>query len=284
VKKQQLYLISGGIGLFLLLFLFGSTVAKKDTSVSNPASQAAKQSFDINKNLAEAKQKLTIPQANFIARLENSVSRGDVKTQQEQAFTQLANYWRDSIDNHELYVFYIFKAASLVNSEKNLTFAARQILREVKSEQSPVLKGWKAEQAIALFEKAVIQNPASDSLKVELASCYVFGKGMAGDAQETMKGIQQLLQVVKKDSANMQAQLVLGIGGVLSNQYDKAVVRLETVVKNQPANMEAITWLAEAYEAKGDKKNAIKWYEYSKRIADDLMYSKEVDKHIKQLK
>jgi cytochrome c-type biogenesis protein CcmH/NrfG len=183
-----------------------------------------------------------------------------------------------------LYVFYISKAASLVNSEKNLTFAARQILREVKSEQSPVLKGWKAEQAIALFEKAIVLNPLSDSLKVELASCYVFGKGMAGDAQETMKGIQQLLQVVKKDSANMQAQMVLGIGGVVSNQYEKAVIRLENVVKHQPTNMEAITWLAEAYEGKGDKNNAIKWYEYSKRIADDPMYSKEVDQHIKQLK
>jgi len=220
----------------------------------------------------------------FIAGLENSVSRGDVKTQQEQAFTQLAKYWRDSLHNHELYVFYLSKAALLVNSEKNLTFAARQILREVKSEESPVLKGWKAEQAISLYEKAIGINPANDSLKVELASCYVFGKGMAGDAQETMKGIQQLLQVVKKDSANMQAQLVLGIGGVISTQYEKAVQRLEIVVRNEPGNMEAITWLAEGYEAKGDKANAIKWYEYSKRVADDQQYSKEVDKHIQQLK
>jgi tetratricopeptide (TPR) repeat protein len=284
VKKQQIYLLSGGVVLLALLFLFGSTVAKKDTSLAPGAAEKTTQSFDIDKNLVEARQKLTIPQSNYIAKLENSISRGDVKNQQEQAFTQLANFWRDSLHNHELYVFYISKAASLVNSEKNLTFAARQILREVKSEQSPVLKGWKAEQAIALFEKAIVLNPLSDSLKVELASCYVFGKGMAGDPQETMKGIQQLLQVVKRDSTNMQAQLVLGIGGVVSTQYEKAVVRLENVVKNQPGNMEAITWLAEAYEAKGDKQNAIKWYEYSKRIADDPMYSKEVDQHIKQLK
>ena len=47
--------------------------------------------------------------------------------------------------------------------------------------------------------------------------------------------------------------MVLGIGGVISTQYDKGIQRLETVIKNQPSNMEAITWLAEGYEAKGDK-------------------------------
>jgi len=47
--------------------------------------------------------------------------------------------------------------------------------------------------------------------------------------------------------------------------------------------MEAITWLAQAYEAKGDKSAAIKWYQYSKRIANNPLYSKEVDQHIKQL-
>jgi cytochrome c-type biogenesis protein CcmH/NrfG len=73
---------------------------------------------------------------------------------------------------------------------------------------------------------------------------------MVGDAQETMKGIQQLLQVVKRDSTNMQAQLILGIGGVIST-HDKAVDRLQVVVKNEPSNIEAISWLADAYAGKG---------------------------------
>ena len=284
MKRQQLYLTVAGVTLLSLLFIFGTTVAKKSESPNIGNTQPGKKLFNIEQYAQLARQKLTVQQSNFINGLENSVSRGDVKTQQDRVFTQLANYWRDSLHNHELYVFYISKAALLVNTEKNLTFAARQILAEVKREDDPSIKGWKAEQAISLFEKAIAENPVSDSLKVELASCYVFGKGMAGDAQETMKGIQQLLLVVRKDSANMQAQLVLGIGGIISTQYDKGIQRLETVINNQPANMEAITWLAEGYEAKGDKMNAIKWYEYSKRIANNSLYSKEVDSHIRQLK
>lgn len=284
MKRQQLYLTIAGVTLLSLLFVFGTTVTKKSESPKSGNMQPGKKVFNIEQYAQLAKQKLSVQQSNFINGLENSVSRGDVKTQQDRVFTQLANYWRDSLHNHELYVFYISKAALLVNTEKNLTFAARQILVEVKREDDPSIKGWKAEQAISLFEKAIAENPVSDSLKVELASCYVFGKGMAGDAQETMKGIQQLLQVVRKDSANMQAQLVLGIGGIISTQYDKGIQRLETVIKNQPSNMEAITWLAEGYEAKGDKLNAIKWYEYSKRIANNPLYTKEVDSHIRQLK
>lgn len=107
---------------------------------------------------------------------------------------------------------------------------------------------------------------------------------MGGDPQQTMKGIQQLLQVVRNDSLNMQAQLVLGIGGVISTQYDKAIERLNKVLTNQPGNLEAISWLADAYAGKGDKTNALKWYGISKRVVNNPEYSKEVDERIKMLK
>ena len=99
-----------------------------------------------------------------------------------------------------------------------------------------------------------------------------------------MKGIQQLLQIVKKDSMNMEAQLVLGIGGVISTQYDKAINRLVTVVENEPTNLEALSWLADAYAAKGDKVNAVKYYGITKRMVNNPVYTKEVDERIKLLK
>ena len=266
------------------LFFFGTTVAKKDAIAMPDATKSATPPFSLDKYLLTAKQKLPVNQQNYLASLENSVKRGDVKEQQIKLFNQLSVFWKDSTHVPDLYNFYTAESAKLVNSEKNLTFAAQLILRDLRNEEDLAKRGWKAEQAISLFEKAIELNPTSDSLRVGLGSCYVFGKGMAGDAQSTMKGIQQLLQVVKKDSANMQAQLVLGIGGVISTQYDKAVDRLQTVVKNEPANIEAISWLADAYAGKGDKPNALKWYEISKRMINNPAYSKEVDERIKLLK
>lgn len=285
VKKQQLILSGAGIVLLLLLWFFGKTVADKaDKPVSPQAGSSEKPAFNIEDLLKTSKQKLSVSQANYVNELENSVSRGDVKGQQEKAYNELARFWHDSIDNHELYVFYISKAAMLVNSEKNLTFAARQISGEFRNEPDMAKRGWKAEQAIALLTKAIELNPASDSLKIDLGSAYIFGKGMAGNTEETMKGVQQLLQVVRKDSSNMQAQMVLGIGGVISTQYDKAIERLNKVIQNQPGNAEAVSWLAEAYAGKGDRQNAIKWFEISKQLINNPDYSKEIDGRIKELK
>ena len=172
----------------------------------------------------------------------------------------------------------------MVNSEKSLTFAAQLILDDLRNEPDAAKRTWEAGQAIELFEKAIELDPNNDTLKVGLGSCYVFGKGMAGDAQQTMNGIRQLLEVVRRDSTNMQAQLVLGIGGVLSTQYDKAIDRLLLVVKNDNGNLEAVSWLADAYAGKGDKSNALKWYETSKRMVNNPQYSKEVDERIKLLR
>jgi tetratricopeptide (TPR) repeat protein len=285
VKKQQLILLGGGLLLLSSLLFFGKTVAKKDPATTKSAgNRPSAMAFNIANYISDAKKKLSIPQLDYVNKLENSISRGDVKEQQIKVYNQLATFWDDSLHEHELHLFYTSESAKLVNSEKNLTFAAQMMLDDLRNESNAALRGWKSEQAVDLFERAIAINPDNVSLKVGLGSCYVFGKGMAGDPQETMKGIQQLLQVVRNDSMNMQAQLVLGIGGVISNQYSKAVDRLLFVVKNQPSNLEAVSWLADAYAGIGDKPNALKWYEISKRMVNNPAYSKEVDERIKMLK
>jgi len=285
VKKQQLILLGAGLLILSSLLFFGTTVAKKDpASIKTAGNKPSAPAFNIVNYVSEAKEKLSVPQLDYVNKLENSISRGDVKEQQIKVFNQLAAFWDDSLHEHELHLFYTSESAKLVNSEKNLTFAAQMMLDDLRNESNGALRGWKGEQAIDLFERAIAVNPDNVNLKVGLGSCYVFGKGMAGDPQETMKGIQQLLQVVRNDSMNMQAQLVLGIGGVISNQYTKAVDRLLIVTKNQPENLEAVSWLADAYAGVGDKPNALKWYEISKRMVNNPAYSKEVDERVKMLK
>jgi tetratricopeptide (TPR) repeat protein len=267
--NKQLLLAATGLILTAALFFFGRTVAKKDAAAATAA--------------ADEKQKLTAQQLLTLGKLENSVTRGDVLTQQINANNQLASFWKDSIHSFEPYVYYLSAAAKLENSEKNLTFAAQLILDNLRGEQDEAKLNWKTTTAIQLFEQAIQLNPASDDLKIGLGSCYIFGKGRNGNPQETMTGIQQLLAVVRKDSANMKAQLVLGIGGALSGQYDKAIDRLSKVVKAQPDNLEAIAYLADAYAGKGDKAAAVKWYQVMKRVANSPVYNKEIDERIKLL-
>ncbi|MBK8785875.1 MAG: tetratricopeptide repeat protein [Chitinophagaceae bacterium] len=281
MPKKQLIIAVTGLALVIILFKFGNTIAPK-SKVEAPVAKAVK-SFDILQFISEEKKHLSASQLINLSKLENSVTRGDVISQSITANTQLANFWKDSVKSFEPYAYYLSEAAKLDKSEKNLTFAAQLILNNLRAEQDEAKLKWKTATAVALFEKAIELNPENDDLKVGLGSCYIFGKGRAGGPEETMKGIQQLLSVVRKDSNNMKAHMMLGVGGFVSGQYDKAIERLQKVIKAQPDNIEAVAFLADTYAAKGDKAEAIKWYTISKRLVNDSHYSQEVDERIKGL-
>lgn len=278
--NKQLILAGCGLSLVILLFLFGRTVEKKHPTTSIVTIN----SFDINDLIDSSKRKLTPSQAIYVSKLENGISRGDVPSQQIAAYTSLANFWKDSVRAFEPYAFYTIEAAKLDNTEKNLTFAARLMLDNLRYEQDEAKLNWETTESIELFERALKLDPENDDLKIGIGSAYVYGKGRAGNAEATMKGIQQLLSVVRKDSNNMKAQMVLGVGGLISGQYDKALERFKKIVLHEPGNLEAVAYLADTYAAKGEKEEAVKWYNISKQLANDPHYSKEVDDRIRQLR
>ena len=246
--------------------------------------EVAAQNFDIQQFIDSVTNLLTPEQALYVAELKNGITRGDVHTQQKQAFGGLANFWKDSTQLFEPYAYYISEEAKLDNSEKNLTFAAQLFLENLRAEHDAAKLNWKSTTAIELFEKALKLDPDNADLKIGLGSCYVFGKGRSGDPQQTMKGIQELLGVVRKDSTNMKAQFVLGVGGFVSGQYDKAIERFHKVVAAQPNNLEAVAFLADTYAARGNKAEAVKWYNISKRMVNEPAYTKQVDERIAAIK
>ncbi|HSC36808.1 MAG TPA: tetratricopeptide repeat protein [Chitinophagaceae bacterium] len=288
MKKQQFILVGSGIVLLVLLYFFGNTVPpKKETqsavAVAQAGQQAPTQKIAFNTILQAAKQKLTPSQQEYTTRLESSVVRGDVKAQQIKVYQQLAAFWKDSAHYFEPYAWYIASAAKLENSEKSLTFAARQFLNALQGTNTPQVKTWMADQAKELFEKALELNPANDSSRIGLGSCYIFGSS-AESPQEMMQGIQQILAVANRDSTNMYAQLMLGVGGVVSGQLDKAQARLTKVVEHEPANLEGLLMLAEVYERKGEKAAAAKWYEQAGKYITDEGMKEELNNKIKTLK
>ena len=279
--KKQVILIGAGIILIIALFFGGSTIAPSKPII--PLKSSAIQAFDIQQYILDSKQQLSPSQAIYLSQLENNITRGDLPKQKIEAQTAIANFWKDSVQLFEPYAFYISMAAKLDNSEKNLTFAAQLILNNLRSEHDEAKLNWQTTEAIDLFEKAIALNPDNDDARIGLGSCYIFGKGKTGDPQQTMKGILELLSVVRKDSMNMKAQMMLGVGGYVSGQYDKAIARLTKVVTQEPDNLEAMAFLADTYAASGNKIEAIKWYQISKRLANNAAYSKEVEERIKSL-
>ncbi|MHA4812242.1 tetratricopeptide repeat protein [Flavitalea flava] len=286
--KRQQYLVAGtGVLLLLALYFFGQTTPpqkKKAAPTEEPSGESHVKSLDLQDILQAAQSHLTPGQLSYVNRLQNSVVRGDVKNQQVKAYQQLAAFWRDSVREGYLpYAYYTGETAKLENSEKSLTFAAQLFLQGLRGQDNPAMKSWMATSAKELFEKALELNPGNDSLKVGLGASYIFGS-TSGSPQETMQGIQRILEVVRRDSTNMYAQFMLGLGGVESGQFDKAIERLTTVVQHQPANIEAILLLAEVHQQKGNKADAIKWYGVAKKLVVNQDLIREIDQRIQSLK
>jgi tetratricopeptide (TPR) repeat protein len=279
VKKQQFILVGSGLVLLLLLYFFGDTIPpKKPVEVAANTPHTEKK-IESEKLLTHAKERLTPQQLEKVTSLENSVKRGDVKNQQLNVYKQLASFWEDSVRLFEPYAYYTAQAAKLENSEKSLTFAAHLFLNSLKTETDPPMQNWLATNAKDLFQQALTLNPANDSSKIGLGACYIFGN----ISDNPMEGITPIREVVQRDPNNMFAQFILGLGGVKSGQFDKAIERFKIVAEKQPDNLEAVLNLAETYDRKGDKVNAIKWYKAVKSQIPNPEAQKELDARIKAL-
>jgi predicted Zn-dependent protease len=280
LKKQQFILVGSGVVLFCLIYFFGRTIPPKKSPGATAAATADSKELNINTILTASRQQLTPGQQAHVAQLETAVVRGDVKEQQIKVYRQLAAFWQDSAHMLLPAAYYSAQAAKLENSQKSLTFAAQFFLNGVRRQENHDLQRWMAIQAKELFEKALKLDPGNDSLKVGLGSCYLFGN----ISETPMEGIQMIREVAERDPENMYAQYMLAMGGLVSGQLDKAIDRLLIVAKHQPDNPEILLMLADTYEQKGDKPNAIKWYEAGKKYIRDANVVGEIDNRIAQLK
>jgi tetratricopeptide (TPR) repeat protein len=284
VKKQQAIVAGSGIVILVIFYFFGNTVSPLKKSANQKSGENLTQSLDIKTILNVDKSKLSPEQQAYVNRLENAVVRGDIKDQQIKTNLQLADFWKDSVENGFLpYSYYLAEAAKLENSEKSLTFAAQLFLNNLRRQDNPALKNWMALESRDLFARAEKLNPDNDSTKIGLGATYIFGS-TGSEPQDVMKGIQEILEVTRRDSLNMYAQLMLGLGGIESGQYDRAIQRLLKVVHYDPGNLEAVLSLCDAYEKTGNSASAKTWYEAAKKLTNNPELIQAINERLRSLK
>jgi tetratricopeptide (TPR) repeat protein len=287
VKKPQWIITAAAFSLVAAIYFFGRTVPPKKTiTATETVAHSDDDGHDhstgdisIDTILNVVKKQLSAEQAVRLNTLENSISRGDVKEQQLKVYHQLAHFWGDSAGLFEPYAWYTAEAARLENSEKTLTFAAHLFLDNLQQTEDPRLIKWKALQAKDLFERSLKINPDNDSSKVGLGASYLFG-GIGSP----MEGVAKIREVSTKDSTNVYAQITLAKGSLISGEYKKAIGRLQTVIRVQPGNLEAILMLADMYERTGEKASAAEWYRKSLNYINRADAKMEIEKRIEALR
>jgi tetratricopeptide (TPR) repeat protein len=284
LKKQQWIVVSAGAVLLFVTFAFGRFSPKHEDhgdhaeeSVAAAPGQAS--AFDINNFIGELKKNITPSQSAYLTTLEDALTRGDLVTQKKQNFQAMSDFWRDSVRSFLPYIYYYGEKAKLENSEKSLNFAAHSMLEELRGVSDPALRTWMANEANDLFTRSLKLNPNNDSTVIGQGSTFFFGVSGA-----PMEGIMKIRAIAEKDPNNVFAQFMLGFGGMVSGQNDKAIERFLKVTEIDPQNSEAIFLLAELYERGGDKKKAVEWYEKGKNYVDNPELMKALEEKIKTLK
>ena len=273
------------IALIALLYWGGKTVPPADRQGANaqPAAGAMAQgpntmkpaSFD--SIVTASKKQLPKTVADTVLSMENELAAVRDSSQMAVVFSRLSKVW-ERAGQLPVAAFYGAKSAKLENSGKSLTFAGQIFLQLMENERSPSVQMWEAREAVSCLEKSLKADPDNEDTKLALATGYIEGTG------EPMRGVQILLAITREKPDDIPANMLLGRMSIQSGQFDKAVARFEGVLKIEPENKEALYFLAQAYEGKGDKRKAIELLEKCKQVVNNPEFSKEIDQHINSLK
>ena len=272
------------ITLIALLYWGGNTVppAKKQGATA-PAAGAMPQgpntmkpaSFD--SMVTASRKQLPKTAADTVLTIENELAAISDTSRMAAVFIRLSGVWERNKQLH-ISAYYNAKAAKLENSEKKLTFAGQFFLQLMENESSPSMQMWDAGEAASCLEQSLKIDSNNEETKLGLATAYIEGTG------EPMRGVQILLAITREKPGDIAANMLLGRMSIQSGQFDKAVNRFETILKQEPENKEAMYFLAQAYEGKGDKKKAIELLEKCKEIVNNPDFSKDIDQQINSLK
>jgi tetratricopeptide (TPR) repeat protein len=170
------------------------------------------------------------------------------------------------------------KAIKNNGSDNDWQVAGERYRASVAFQQDPESQPALFDAAMRCFSKAVELNPKNLDAKVGIGICIVESSG------DPMQGIQTLLDVVKEDSTNVNAQLALGDFSVKRNAPDKAVGRYETALRLRPDYYGLHLNIAEQYQALGDTASAISHLEAYVQIETDPLVKNDVENAIRQLR
>lgn len=272
MSRNQIIVVSFCALLGLGIYLFADTKKpKKQTETAQDGGHAMPQqkpeTLDIEAYINEVNTKIT--DAAVKEKINKLAAAGQYKE-------LISEYQK--LDKPLAIAFYTVKLAEKENTAATYVSAGdfnAMLMQTAPDEKARVFL---SENTLNCYQKAVELDSTNTENKLRLASAYM------ENGSAPMQGVSILLDIVKKDSTNIDALLMLGRFGIISGQYDKAIARLEKILYLRPQNSEALLLMAEAYNAQGNKTKAIELLERCKKTVSNPETKAEIEKYIKSIK
>ncbi len=281
VRSKQVFIIAAMLALVGFLFtreVKGLVKPKEDqkakTTKADESANTA--SISIGEASETAKGLISGNSAKEISALESTYKNASSNDQLTQA-KQLAQKW-DDVEQPIPSAMYLEVVANKEPILANWLAAGTRFLKGFDNSTDNEVRSVVLKKANTSFAKAMALDSTNTEAKTGLGITIVNGMGAP------MEGITMLRDVVAKDPQNLKANMNLGIFAIKSGQFDKAIIRFNTIINTIKATPDACFYLATAYESLGKNTEAIDAYLKSKKLAASPKLSDFIDKKIADLK
>jgi tetratricopeptide (TPR) repeat protein len=282
MNRSQWILVGFASVTLIGVYLFAKThqAPTSQKAATHQHDEAEHTAFDIKDYLKTVKATVTSKDSTALfASAEKefaSLSANTQRASKAEAAIKLSNLYA-SIGDPLGNAYYYSEAAILMNKTPNWVESGDRFYSLVGRAPAEDIRTYLQEEALKAYTKALESDSSNINYKLKIAACYVEG------GSNPMQGIAMLLDIVKKDSSNAEAQFMLGKFSMMSGQNEKAINRLEKVLHSQPQNLEAMFLLAQAYKSTGNKERAVKLFKQCRNLIENEEVQKEIDKYIEEL-
>lgn len=270
MQKNQLvrWAVVGAIATAMIgVYLFGKTTKQARNAADMPLTTDEVPEITEESYLAELR--LSLGSNDTLELIDAATKSGD--------YLKAAAYY-DSLSQPVASAVLRGKQAIRQNNDTALLHAGDHFYDLLPYIKDKSIRLFVAGRALALYTKAGALDTTAPGPKVKMAATYMDG------LEQPMQGVMLLLDVIKKDSNQLDANLLLGKYGIISGQYGKAIARLEKVVSLQPENSEALFMLGEAYLNSGNRDKAIRCFEQSKKYVGTEELKEAIDRYIREVR
>jgi outer membrane protein len=267
--KTRLLLIGICAVVILIIFQLPKVVVENETPVAaNPQDSVAsnmQHHVQVPKEISER-----------IAGFRNQWREGSKDEKNAIFADSLANLYASS-NRFDSAAWFSEEAAKFFNKTENWIKAGDNYYQAFTLSINQEKQKYYASKAQEFYGKVLKQNPNDLEVKNKMAMTYV-------NSANPMQGITMLREVLAQDPENESALFNMGMLSIQSRQYDKAVERLQKLVKKNPTHIQGQLLLGIALMNNGDKEGARIQLEKVKQLDNDPAVHATVDSYLKDLK
>jgi tetratricopeptide (TPR) repeat protein len=272
MKRNQIIVVAAIAVMCIGVYLFADIKKPKEAKVADSTLH----------NTSETAKEGTLNIEEYLADINSRIEDKAVRTKIE-GYIEAQNYKEllteyQKLDKPLAVAWYSLKLAEKENKAQAFIEAGDYNAMLIQTAPDEKAKSFLNANTLAAYQKAVALDSTNTDNRIRLASAYM------SDGSAPMQGVTILLDIVRKDSNNVDALLMLGRFGIISGQYDKAISRLEKILYLHPQNSEALLLLADAYQNQGNKAKAIEMLERCKKTVANPDAKREIDNYIQNIK